>query len=73
MTPDKERIDDLRPVAHQHISMLTAAGMPPARALAIAAHVCALIYTDVFDEAIAEAFKSIVDSQQREISTPLGK
>ena len=26
---DKIMIDDLRPVAHQHLSMLTAAGIPP--------------------------------------------
>jgi len=71
MTPDKERIDDLRPVAHQHMSMLTAAGVAPAKALAIAAHVCALIYSGVFDEVIAKAFDSIADSQQREITKPL--
>jgi hypothetical protein len=53
---DRETIENLRPVAHQHMSMLTAAGVPPAEALAIAAHVCALIYSGSFEEAIKAAF-----------------
>jgi hypothetical protein len=61
---DKIMIDDLRPVAHQHLSMLTAAGIPPGEALAIAAHVCALVYSGVFDEAVAEAFKVIEGGQK---------
>lgn len=54
-----ETIEELRPVAHQHMSMLTAAGIKPAHALAIATHVCALVYSDAFTEALAMAFGSL--------------
>ena len=56
---DAEKIEELRPVAHQHMSMLTASGMPPAAALALAAHVCALVYSGSFDEAIEAAFSAL--------------
>lgn len=70
MTPDKNLTEELRPVAHQHMSMLTAAGIAPAQALAIAAYVCALVYTGAFDEAIAKAFKSIGDGQKDDQQVP---
>ena len=59
---DVERIEELRPVAHQHKSMLTAAGVPPAAALTIATHVCALVYSSSFDEAIEAAFRALASS-----------
>ena len=70
---EKIMIDELRPVAHQHLSMLTAAGVPPAQALAIAAHVCALIYSGTFDEAIAQAFKLVDDGQRIGHPAPLAE
>jgi len=51
--------DELRSVVHQHMAMLTAAGISTGQALAIAAHVSALVYSETFDEALAHAFKSI--------------
>lgn len=59
---DAPKIEELRPVAHQHMSMLTAAGVPPAPALAIAAHVCALVYSGAFDEAVEAAFSALVSA-----------
>lgn len=38
---DDKGIEELSPVAHRHMAMLTSSGVPPATALAIAAHVCA--------------------------------
>jgi len=62
MPIEEEKRDELRPVVHQHMSMLTSAGVNPTQALAIAAHVCALVYSITFDEALAEAFASIDDN-----------
>jgi len=59
MTIEQKKIDELRPIAHQHAAMLTSAGVAPPEALAIAAHVCALIYSGCFDEALVQAFASI--------------
>lgn len=56
---DDKVIEELRPVAHQHMAMLTSSGVSPATALAIAAHVCALVHSACFDEALREAFASI--------------
>ena len=46
----------LKAVMHQHMAMLTSAGVTPAEALAIAAHVAALVYSKNLDDALAKAF-----------------
>jgi hypothetical protein len=54
--------EEMRPVAHQHMAMLTSAGIPPAPALAIAAQVCALIYSGEFDRALEVAFEALASA-----------
>lgn len=58
---DADKVDQLhlRPLVHQHMAMLTAAGISPAESLAIAAHVCALVYSDEFVDALESAFASL--------------
>ena len=47
MNADAFSIDEIRPLLHQHIVLLTAAGEPPARALAIAAEAAVIVHADV--------------------------
>ena len=53
-------LDDLRPVIHQHVAMLTSAGISPVKALAIAAHTAALVYSDKCEDAMKLAY-SLID------------
>ena len=39
-------LDVIRPLLHQHVTMLTAAGKPPDEALRMAADVVAMVYDD---------------------------
>lgn len=57
-------LDELRPIIHQHVCMLTTAGQTPARAIAIATHVAALIYSDFLAEAMGEA-ADVVKSRKK--------
>lgn len=55
--------EELRPIVHQHVAMLTAAGQRPATALAIATMTVALVYSDEFDVAMAEAMKAVSNNE----------
>lgn len=57
-------LDEIRPLLHQHIVLLTAAGEPPARALAIAAEVAVMIQDDALvREALEHARRSLAELQ----------
>lgn len=56
-------IDELRPVIHQHVCMLTTAGRSPARAIAIATHVAVLIHSEFLAEQVAIA-EHVINSRK---------
>jgi hypothetical protein len=55
------QLDALRPAIHQHVSLLIAGGLEPEAALAVAATVAALVYSDLMKEALAQAILAIGD------------
>jgi non-ribosomal peptide synthetase component F len=55
----QEELAELKAVMHQHMAMLTSAGVTPVEALAIAAHVAALVYSKNLDDALAKAFSAV--------------
>ena len=57
--PTKAEIDVLRPAIHGHVTLLTAAGVAPSDALAIAAESAVLCYSALCDEALAMAVGAI--------------
>ena len=52
-------IDELRPILHQHVCMLTTAGHSPAKAIAIATHVAVLIHSEFLAEQIKLAEEAL--------------
>lgn len=64
--------DDLRPIVHQHVCMLTAAGISPGEALAIAAHVVALVYSKNLEDALRLGRRAIErDGSSSGLSQPM--
>jgi len=54
-----EEISILRPAIHAHATLLTAAGLVPAEALAVAAETAAVTYSELCDEALEKAFLAL--------------
>ncbi|MFO1114457.1 MAG: hypothetical protein U1E28_02135 [Beijerinckiaceae bacterium] len=55
MTDEPFTLDEIRPLIHQHVVLLTAAGMPPARALAVAAETVVIVHDD---ELVSDALEA---------------
>jgi len=53
------QIAALRPAIHNHVTLLTASGVLPEEALAIAAEAAALCHSELCDEVLEKAFAAL--------------
>ncbi len=64
MTTDLSTLNQIRPLIHQHMVLLTSAGMSPARALAVAAETAVIVQDDALVElAIEHARRAIAETR----------
>lgn len=55
-------VDELRPVIHQHVVLLTSGGTPLAEAVTKACMTVALVYSTELDETLRQATATVSDS-----------
>ncbi len=61
-TLTEAEVGALRPAIHSHVTLLTAAGVTPTEALAIAAESAALCHSEFCDEALRRAYEALATS-----------
>ena len=66
MNAETPTLDEMRPLLHQHMVLLTAGGMPPGQALAVAAETAMIVHDDgLVTEALSRARHSLARSDDR--------